>query len=66
MSRNRAGFSQQQTITVVGSQRGAMPIGMVRIAPPAGAVTIHVTGADTTNVSVSSYQINMTAMRTLV
>ncbi len=61
-----AGFSQQYTTTVVGAQRGAMPLGMVRIAPPAGAVTIHVTGADAVNVSVSSYEINMTAIRTLV
>jgi hypothetical protein len=61
-----AGFSQQYTTTVVGAQHGAMPLGMVRIAPPAGAVTIHVTGADAVNVSVSSYQINMTAVRTLV
>ena len=60
-----AGFSQQQTITVAGSQRGAMPIGMVRMAPPAGPVTIHVTGADAAN-TTTTFQINMTALRTLV
>jgi hypothetical protein len=58
-------FSETYRVTVAAGEQGAMPIGMVRLSPAAGAVTINVSGDQSVGTGMP-YVVNMTAIRTTV